>query len=271
MVAWRVPPLEVLGEHAMPVSRPVETLKCHHGLRRQTLVESLLGEVFQGRLRAGEHLVTQDLAARFGVSPTPIREALITLAGIGIINLLPNRGAIVRRVTPHEVREVCQVRRVLECEATRSACGRIELTQLHALAADLRRLMEVRGRVGNGFIEQARAVDNRLHDLIAESCGNSFLAQEISRLKIMFRAFRDVAWEREEARNDFHRLAEEAHEHLAIVAALLVGDPKEAARAMARHIRSGLRYWSRALPETAGGTNHRASALRERKERKPKP
>src|SRR5712692_3697809 len=105
----------------MSVSQASQALKCDHGLRRQTLAASLLADVFQGRLRAGEHLVTQELAERFGVSPTPIREALITLAGVGIIDLLPNRGAIVRRVTPHEVREVCQVRRVLECEATRSA------------------------------------------------------------------------------------------------------------------------------------------------------
>ena len=46
----------------------------------------------------------------------------------------------------------------------------------------------------------------------------------MGRLKILFRAFRDVAWEHDEARNDYHRLAEESHEHLAIVEALLAGD-----------------------------------------------
>jgi DNA-binding GntR family transcriptional regulator len=232
----------------MPASHEPEALPCHHGLRRQTIVQSLLADVFQGRIRAGAHLVTQELAARFGVSHTPVREALITLAGIGIIDLLPNRGAVVRRVTPHEVREVCQVRRVLECEATRQACGRIDLAELKTLVAELRRLTSVQARAGNGFIEEARAVDSRLHDLIAESCGNAFLGKELGRLKTLFRAFRDVAWDRDEARNDFHRLAEEAREHLAIVEALLAGDPKAAARAMARHIRSGARYWSRALP-----------------------
>ena len=104
-----------------------QPLKLCRGLRRQAIVQSLMADVFHGRLRAGAHLVTQELAERFGVSHTPIREALIALAGIGIIDLLPNRGAVVRRVTPKEVREICQVRRVLECEATRSACGRIDL------------------------------------------------------------------------------------------------------------------------------------------------
>jgi DNA-binding GntR family transcriptional regulator len=229
-----------------------------HGLRRQAIVEALLADVFQGRLRAGGHLVTQELARRFGVSHTPIREALIALAGIGVIDLLPNRGAVVRQVTRGEVREVCQVRQILECAATRSACGRIDLARLHELAEDLRRLQAAAARPGPRFIEEARAVDSRLHDLIAESCGNTFLAQEISRLKMLFRAFRDVAWEHDEARNDFHRLAEEAHEHLAIVEALLAGAAQEAARAMARHIRSGARYWSRALPNGMhhNGTNN---------------
>ena len=232
----------------MPATRQPRALQCDHGLRRQTIVESLLADVLQGRLRAGEHLVTQDLAERFGVSHTPIREALIALAGIGIIDLLPNRGAIVRRVTATDVREVCQVRRILECEATRSACGRADPARLDELAEELRRIIAAKGLSPAEFIAWARDVDSRLHDLIAESCGNAFLAKELSRLKILFRAFRDVSWEREEARNDPHRLAEEAREHLAIVEALLAGDARAAARAMARHIRSGARYWSRSVP-----------------------
>jgi DNA-binding GntR family transcriptional regulator len=227
----------------------VVSIASPRGLRRQAIVQSLLADVFQGRLRAGEHLVTRELAERFAVSHTPIREALIALAGIGIVDLLPNRGAVVRRVTAHEVREVAQVRRVLECEAARSACGRIDLAALHALASELRRLMSADAPAGARFIEQARILDSKLHDLIAESCGNAFLAQEIGRLKSLFRAFRDVSWAHDEARNDYHRLAEEAREHLAIVEALLAGQPKEAARAMAHHIRSGVRYWTRSVPK----------------------
>jgi DNA-binding GntR family transcriptional regulator len=226
-------------------------LELPHGLRRQTIVQALLADVFQGRLPVGGRLVTQELAQRFGVSHTPIREALVALAGIGIIDLLPNRGAVVRRVGAQDVREVCQVRCVLECAATRLACGRIHLGQLHALAAELRQLLSLDAPSGRRFIEEARAVDSRLHDLIAASCGNTFLANELCRLKTLFRAFRDVAWEHDQACNDYHRLAEEAREHLTIVETLLAGKAKEASRAMARHIRSGAKYWSRALPDQA--------------------
>lgn len=212
------------------------------------LVASLLADVFQGRLRAGQHLVAQELADRFGVSPTPVREALIELAGIGIVDLLPNRGAIVRHVTGKDVREVCKVRRVLECEATRSACGRIDPAQLHGVAETLRGLLATGAAPIADFIGEARAVDSRLHDLIANSCGNAFLANELGRLKMLFRAFRDVSYTRHEAHQDYRRLAEEAREHLAIVEALITGDARMAVRAMARHILTGGRYWGRALP-----------------------
>jgi DNA-binding GntR family transcriptional regulator len=226
------------------------------GHRRHAIVESVLSDVLQGRLRAGQRLGTEELAERHGVSHTPIREALIALAGVGVIDLLPNRGAIVRQVSARDVREVCQVRRVLECEAIRRACGRIDLAELRALSTELHRLMRGAGRSKSQFVERARALDNRLHDLIAASCGNHFLAQELSRLKILFRAFRDMAWTYEEARSDYRRLVEEAQEHLAIVDALVIKDAREAARAMSRHIRMGVKYWSRALPAEGKDQSH---------------
>lgn len=228
------------------------TVRCDHGQRRPAIVAAVLADVFQGRLRAGQHLVTEQLAQRFGVSHTPIREALITLAGIGIIDLVPNRGAVVRHVTPKDVTEICQVRRALECEAVQSACGRIGLGELDELARGFRRLLAASRKAEPRFIERARELDSQLHDLIASSCDNAFLMGELNRLKLLFRAFRDVAWQRDEARNDYFRLAEESHEHLEIVEALRANDARRAARAMAQHIESGSKYWARSLPETHG-------------------
>lgn len=224
-------------------------IDCDHGDRRRAIVQSLLTEVFQGGLRAGQRLITRELADRFGVSHTPVREALIELAGTNVIELVPNRGAVVRRVTKQDVREVCQVRRALESEATRSACGRIDLAELQDIAKGLRRLATAKSRRNGRFLEQARALDSRLHDSIATSCGNEFLANELERLKTLFRAFRDVTYQHNADRNDHRQLAEEAKEHLAIVEALLNEDRKAAVRAMAKHIWSGVKHWSRALPE----------------------
>jgi DNA-binding GntR family transcriptional regulator len=218
-----------------------------NGRRRQAIVESLLRDVFRGRLQAGQHLVTRELADRFGVSHTPVREALIALAGIGVVDLLPNRGAVVRRVTGRDIEEICQVRSVLECQAVRSACGRLRAADLRNLEEALRRLQDPAARGASDAVAEARAVDDHLHDLIAASCGNAFLEAELGRLKFLFRAFRDMAWEHVEARSDLRRVAEEAREHLAIVDALLAGRRQEATRAMARHIDAGCRYWRRAV------------------------
>lgn len=233
----------------MPNSQVSQPAKGDHGLLRQKIVEQILADVFRGGLTAGRHLVTQELAERFEVSHTPIREALIALAGIGIIDLVPNRGAVVRRVTSREVREVMQVRKALECEAVRLACGRIDLSELDRLAVDLTRLAVAKQPYTPRFIEQCRSVDSRLHDLIANSCGNRFLANELNRLKILFRAFRDVSYTQHKARNDFRQLAAETREHLAIVEALLAGDKTEARRNMLKHLQGGVKYWARALPD----------------------
>jgi DNA-binding GntR family transcriptional regulator len=227
-------------------------LKCDHGLRRQAIVQSLLREVFEGRLQAGQHLVTQDLAGRFGVSHTPIREALIALAGMGIIDLLPNRGAVVRRVTARDVGEICQVRRVLECEATRSACGRTNDAALGELAAGFQGLIARGGRPAAEaeVIEVARGLDNRLHDLIAASCGNQFLAHELGRLKVLFRVCRDVAYTHDPTRITSGRFVAEAREHLAVVVAVRAADRKSAVRAMSRHILTSVEHWGRLLDES---------------------
>ncbi|GIW92886.1 MAG: GntR family transcriptional regulator [Pirellulaceae bacterium] len=231
-------------------------LRYDRGRRRSQVMAALLSEVFAGHLRPGQHLVTQQLAERFAVSHTPIREALIALAGMGVLDWLPNRGAVVRSVGRREVEEICQVRRLLECAATRRACGGIGLVELERLRQTFLELQQVdvhrlTPRQARRFIDRARAADNALHDLIAASCGNSFLAQELERLKLLFRVFRDVAWQQEDARHDYRRLATEAGEHLAIVEALLRNDPRQAAQAMSAHIRSGARYWGRTLPANA--------------------
>lgn len=212
-----------------------------HGLRRQAIVRAILTDVFHGKYRAGQRLVTEALANRFKVSHTPIREALIELGTSGVVNLLPNRGAVVRKVTARDVREVLQVRKVLECEAVRGAARRADRAKTEALAADIRALAAA--PVGPEAVARARELDNTLHDFICASCGNSFLRSELTRLRTLYQAYRDVTWDLEEARSDFHRIGVEAGEHLSILAALLARDAKAAVRAMTAHIRSGVTYW----------------------------
>ena len=139
------------------------------------------------------------------------------------------------------LREVLQVRRVLECEAVRGAAKRADRAKVEAIATDIRTLAA--SAPGSGAVVLARELDNTLHDFICASCGNGFLQSELTRLRTLYQAFRDVTWDLEEARSDFHRIGVEAGEHLAITAALLARDARAAVRAMTAHIRSGVTYW----------------------------
>ncbi len=226
--------------------------KFDHGLRRQAVVERLLLDIVQRRLQPGEHLVTQTLADRFGMSHTPIREALIALAGIGVVDILPNKGTVVRKVGLREVREICNVRRTLECETVRGACGRVAPQILEEFRAEFARIAVDPQPLDASRIRMARELDSRLHDAIAGACGNDFLAKELSRLTTLFRAFRDAAWQREADKGDPSRIMEEANEHAAIVGALIALDRREAVKAMARHIRSGSRTWCAMLRKRSG-------------------
>jgi DNA-binding GntR family transcriptional regulator len=204
------------------------------GSLRAQVTARLVTGIFTGSLGSGRRLVVQHLAKAYDVSPTPVREALVELASLGLVDLLPNRGAIVRPFGPQEVSEISQIRRVLETEATHCACGRIPPAQLSALDVELRRL-EALAR-DQTWDRDARAADTRLHGLIAESSGSVRLAAEIGRYLILFRGLRDLCHLRDAWTN--YSRADDVPQHLAIVRSLLESDAKGAARAMDRHIRS---------------------------------
>lgn len=204
------------------------------GNLRQQVSSRILTAVFQGGFLSGQRLVVQRLSELYEVSPTPVREALVELAALGIVELLPNRGAVVLPFGPQQVREISQIRRVLESEGTRCACGRIPDSEVAALETELDQLgsrppNEQRDR-------DARACDNKLHGLISLSCGSARLTAEIDRYLTLFRTLRDVSHLRDAATN--YSRSDDVPEHLEIVLSLRHNDPERAAQAMDHHIHS---------------------------------
>ncbi len=200
------------------------------GALRHQVMKLLLTRIFQGKLPAGTRLMIMKLAERFGISSTPCREALVELASIGVVEFIHHRGAVVAPFGPTELREIYQLRRILETEATRGACRRAGRTSLEALRQETTDLIE--GNHGGTWSQRETASDQRLHELVAAECGNARLAREIRRYDFLVQTVREIIGHDAEAQ----QMA--MTEHLAIIEAMLAGDPDRAAAAMARHIDS---------------------------------
>ena len=108
----------------MSATPGIQPLDCDHGLRRQAIVESLLADIFRGKIRAGQHLVTRDLAERYGVSHTPIREAARACRGSASPST-SGESAIVRGSRPRRARSLRRSKGA-GMRGDRTACGRID-------------------------------------------------------------------------------------------------------------------------------------------------
>ena len=114
-----------------------------NGTLRGHLVNSIIKSIFSGEIAGGDRLVEQDLAAKFGVSRTPIREVLGELTALGMIRLKPNHGAVVCPFGPAQILELVSRRRILEMEATRLAAKSVDPAEPQAASrSDQRSALE---------------------------------------------------------------------------------------------------------------------------------
>ncbi len=201
---------------------------------RGSVVDRLITAIFQGEIRPGERMIVQKLAQRLNVSATPVREALVELESIGLIEMQPNRGAVCKQFDARQLREIYQIRRILEEEATREACPRIPVERLRNLETALNKLLADE-KESAAWSQTAMQLDSELHSLILEHCGSFRLQHEIRRYGDLMQTIRQVVGNRD----NLQRIA--AAEHAAIVRALLAGKADDAAHAMADHINSTAR------------------------------
>jgi DNA-binding GntR family transcriptional regulator len=197
---------------------------------RRNVVASLLAAIFRGQLREGGWLNAQQLAEQFGVSATPVREALVELAAVGIVEMQHNRGTVVRPFGPVQVQDIYHLRRVLETEATRCACGKIPVETLNELMQEMTNLLD--NQEAASWFDRAMKSDRQLHELIAKHCGSQRLTEEIKRYNTLIQCIREVVGNQSSAQQ------RALTEHLEIIHPLLEGRVAYAGDAMARHILS---------------------------------
>lgn len=200
-------------------------------LIRHSLHESLVAPVremiLQGELKPGEKVPEEQLCERFGVSRTPIREALKVLAAEGVLQILPHRGAIVARITEEQVEELFPIMAALERLAGR-------LAAVKAGDADIARLRTMHEAMMAQFEageEAAYLRHNRLiHETFFALAGNAALTAQYQQILTRIHACRFVM-----RKSRAHWEAAVA-EHRDMMAALEVRDGARLGDLLERHV-----------------------------------
>jgi DNA-binding GntR family transcriptional regulator len=216
---------------------------------REALVDRLAADlqqrVLSGDIPSGTRLRQSALADEFGVSRTPIREALRKLQAAGLVEVQPNRGALVRGLSSREIRDAYQVRAELEALAAELAATRIrhdQLDRLHAAQALFRdglvRTVEARRSGGGAAGADRRAAawgraNDLFHQVIQEAAGNAVLAATLAHLHRSFP--RDLS--KIVLAESTPLLRANVLEHEEIIGALERRDAPAARELMRRHIR----------------------------------
>lgn len=208
--------------------------------RRAWVAKRILQLIFTSELHGGDRLIEEEVAARIGVSRTPVREALSELAGVGVITLKPNHGAIVREFGANQIREIYHVRKILEAEATRLSVERINVDALREIREKTQEFLNASSR-GADWSGDAMALDQQFHELIATSCGNARLTEEIERYRTLVQSIREAVGNTSNAQ-DFALI-----EHTLIIDLLLDKQGQRAAEVMAQHINRGAEMAAAAL------------------------
>jgi len=217
---------------------------------RRALVDKLASQlharVLSGDLPSGTRLRQEALAEEFGVSRTPVREALRKLQAGGLVELQPNRGAVVRGFSPREIRDAYEVRAALEAlaaglaaeRASREQLLRLEHAQGEFRAALARTVARRRGgrEVGEREILRWGQANDDFHQTIHEASGNETLAATLAQLHRNFP--RDLS--RLVVSESTAMLEANVREHEAILEAVSGHDATAAYELMQAHVaRSG--------------------------------
>ncbi|WDZ94430.1 GntR family transcriptional regulator [Herbaspirillum sp. WKF16] len=195
--------------------------------RSETLRESIEEMIAVGKLIPGQHLDETSLAEEFGVSRTPIREALIQLASMGIVEMRPRRGAIVAEIGPQKLIEMFEV--MAEFEAM---CGRLAARRMTpAEHAELLAAHQACKAARDASDPDAYFYLNEVfHDHIYAGSHNTFLAEQARALHRRLRPYRRLQLRVRD------RLKMSFDEHEAAVNAIVAGDAEKTVEVLRQHI-----------------------------------
>ena len=192
------------------------------------VVEIMRDMIVSGELASGDRVNEIDLCGRLGVSRTPLREAVRTLASEGLIELVPSRGARIRRFSRDDVNGMLEAVAILECQAARLACERAtddEIAQVRVMHDQMLARYRSRQRMAYYKLNQG------IHAAIARLSHNATLAELHEMLQARLKRIRFIG------NGEPGKWAGAVAEHEDMIAALEARDGPALAHAIERHLR----------------------------------
>lgn len=192
----------------------------------QLAVDRLRRDILSGRTDPGERLVEEQLTRRLGISRAPLREAMRLLAQQGLVEHIPRRGARVATLSDDDVRELYEIRDVLERHAVTSMPPHPDLTALRAALDVMRKATEKDDR-----LELANA-HRRFHAEVVALAGNRQLVALYESVLVRIQLYMAVNMRREA---EVAHASDGVHRHERLLAAAERGDPAEILTALGGH------------------------------------
>lgn len=210
---------------------------------RLRVYAGLLDEIVRAEHEPGKRLSENELAATYGVSRTPVREALATLRDDGLVEVLPKHGTFVAPISEGAIRNAQFIREALECAAVRAAAHRVadsDITELESKLAGQERAE--RGEDHDAFY----ALDDEFHHTLCDLSGHAEVWRVSQRAKSHLNRVRRLSL----PAPDY--LGEMIAEHRLILGALQARDPDDAETAMRHHLGMVLRELPRLRDQFPG-------------------
>lgn len=191
----------------------------------------LRSQILSGRLVHGERLAEEELAETLGISRTPVREALRRLASEGLVEVAPNRGASVAQWDSADLREIFDLRSILETHATELAAAFAEESVIKALSEACDEMDDVYARMrGSRSLPQLAEINRRFHTTILDAAKSPRLAsmvESLTHVPVVMQTF---------SKYSHTALERSLRHHREIVDAMKAQDPTWAGSVMRAHI-----------------------------------
>ena len=191
------------------------------------LISDIRKEVSSGILKPGDQLEVNALAERFGVSRTPIREAIRTLVESGVLETRPRKGSFVRVLSAKQLLDLFQVAAELEGMACRLAALSLTKENVEAIERGLAKCIQAAEVQNNAEYAMANL---DFHTAIHNASGNDWLIEQLRQLQINLNSYRTMPYEIR------GRLKKSTYEHKIICDAILSGDGEHACNLMRDHM-----------------------------------